>query len=96
MKCDCGGRTRVLDSRGDYRRRECLTCGVRFSTAETVVGRQGVHMQAEPVAEKKRPRKRRVVGTMPLNTREQATKNASARRRLEEMRDNMGDGLNDL
>ena len=53
-------------------------------------------MQAEPVAEKKRPRKRRVVGTMPLNTREQATKNASARRRLEEMRDNMGDGLNDL
>ena len=96
MKCSCGGKTQVLDRRGVYRRRECLACGTRFSTKESMVNRQSVREKLEPIEEKKRPRKRRVVGTMPLNTREQVTKNASARRRIEEMRDNMGDGLNDL
>ena len=92
MKCSCGGKTQVLDRRGVYRRRECLACGARFSTKESMVNRQSAHKKLKPTEEKKRPRKRRVVSTMPLNTREQATKNASARRKLEEMRDNMGDG----
>lgn len=38
MKCECGGDTKVFDSRpsGDnvWRRRECLKCGRRFATYE--------------------------------------------------------------
>ena len=92
MKCSCGGETQVLDRRGVYRRRECLACSTRFSTKESMVNRQSVREKLKPIEEKKRPRK----STMPLNTREQVTKNASARRRIEDMRDNIGDGLNDL
>jgi transcriptional regulator NrdR family protein len=40
-RCDCGGLTRVLDSRptakplpGIRRRRQCVECGTRFSTME--------------------------------------------------------------
>ena len=32
----CLGRTRVYDSVGAERWRECLTCGVRFMTVETL------------------------------------------------------------
>lgn len=43
MRCaSCQTETTVLESRrrddGTYRRRECLSCGARFSTMETVVG----------------------------------------------------------
>jgi len=92
MKCSCGGKTRVLDRRGIYRRRECLACGIRFSTKESMVNRQSVRKKAKPIEEKRRAYKKHEAPTMPPNTREQVTKSASARRRLEEMRDNMGDG----
>lgn len=45
MKCKCGGKTRVVDRRGEFRRRECLACGGRFSTQETEVVRHGVRQQ---------------------------------------------------
>lgn len=43
MRCaSCQAETSVLESRrrddGMYRRRECPSCGARFSTMETVVG----------------------------------------------------------
>ena len=60
------------------------------------MNRQSVRKKLKPTEEKKRVRARPAANTMPLNTREQMTKSASARRKLEEMRDNMGDGLNDL
>ncbi len=60
-------------------------CGKRFSTMEIVVNRAKAKTEA--------PKKRRVRATaatpMAKNTREQVTKNASARRRLEDMRDSM-------
>ena len=43
MKCiKCGGKTKIIDSRHNKpdevrRRRECLKCGYRFSTYETVI-----------------------------------------------------------
>lgn len=40
MRCPCGGETYVRDARqrrgGFYRRRECATCGERFSTMEQI------------------------------------------------------------
>lgn len=36
MNCDCGGRTRVIDTRGNWRRRKCLGCGKRFNTEEVL------------------------------------------------------------
>lgn len=34
MLCECGGNTRVAETRGAYRRRECLICLQRFWTEE--------------------------------------------------------------
>ena len=38
IACECGGDTKVIDSRGSRggirRRRECLHCGTRFTTYE--------------------------------------------------------------
>jgi len=87
MKCNCGGKTQVLDRRGEYRRRECLKCKNRFSTKEIVVVR---------ARNKTQPKKRKAPAPMAKNTREQVTKNASARRLLEERRDIKKDGLDDL
>lgn len=84
MKCDCGSKTRVLDSRGVSRRRECLKCFMRFSTEEVVV--------AKPVkfTEKKKVQtKKRVKNILPTNNWKQVAKNTSARRKLEELRDNI-------
>lgn len=77
----------MLDRRGEYRRRGCLVCGKRFSTMEIVVNR------ARTKAPTKRRKTRATAATpMAKNTREQVTKNASARRRLEDMRDSMDGG----
>ena len=39
MTCtDCGGNTRVIDSRSAIRRRQCQKCGLRFTTEERVKG----------------------------------------------------------
>lgn len=91
MKCSCGEPTQVLDRRGEYRRRECVVCGKRFSTMEIVVNRARTKAPT-----KKRKTRATEAPPMAKNTREQVTKNASARRRLEDMRDSMGDGVNDL
>lgn len=48
MRCDCGGKTKVLETRVNLRRRECLSCGSRFWTEEVWVG------SADPVSEPKR------------------------------------------
>lgn len=34
---ECGGKTRVVDSRGKHRRRQCKDCGHRFNTREILV-----------------------------------------------------------
>lgn len=78
MKCDCGGNTRVLDSRGVNRRRECLQCFMRFSTEEVVVTKP---------EKKKVHTKKRVKNILPTNNWQQLAKNTSARQKLEEMRD---------
>jgi transcriptional regulator NrdR family protein len=80
MKCDCGGNTRVLDSRGVSRRRECLKCCMRFSTEEVIVTKP---------EKKKVQTKKRVKNILPKNNWQQLAKNISARRKLEELRDNI-------
>ena len=78
MKCDCGGNTRVLDSRGVNRRRECLKCFMRFSTEEVIVTKP---------EKKKVQTKKRVKNILPTNNWKQLSKNISARRKLEELLD---------
>jgi len=92
MKCSCGGKTHVVNRRDNYRRRECLVCGMRFSTKEELVVLHRGGRKTRSVEEKKQPRRKTVDNPMPVNNREQVTKSASARRRLEEMRDNIEDG----
>jgi transcriptional regulator NrdR family protein len=82
MKCDCGGNTRVLDTRGVHRRRECLKCCMRFSTEEVVVTKP-----VKFVEKKKRQTKKRVKNILPANNWQQLAKNTSARQRLEAIRD---------
>ena len=84
MKCDCGGKTRVLDSRGVNRRRECLKCHMRFSTEEVIITKP-----VKSPEKKKRQTKKRVKNILPLNNWQQLEKNTSARQKLEEMRDNI-------
>jgi len=78
MKCDCGSKTRVLDSRGVNRRRECLQCFMRFSTEEVIVTKSD---------KKKVKTKKRVKNILPPNNWQQLAKNINARQKLEEMRD---------
>jgi len=84
MKCDCGSKTRVLDSRGVNRRRECLKCCMRFSTEEVVVTKPVKFIEKKKVQTKKR-----VKNILPINNWQQLEKNISARRKLEELRDNI-------
>lgn len=38
MKCPiCGGKTKVIDSRKNQRRRECINCLTRFNTTEKII-----------------------------------------------------------
>ncbi len=78
MKCDCGSKTRVLDTRGVHRRRECLKCCMRFSTEEVIVTKP---------EKKKVQAKKRVKSILPANNWQQLAKNTSARQRLEAIRD---------
>jgi len=78
MKCDCGSKTRVLDSRGVNRRRECLQCFMRFSTEEVIVTKSD---------KKKVKTKKRVKNILPANNWQQLAKNTSARQKLEAIRD---------
>ena len=66
MKCDCGSKTRVLDSRGVFRRRECLKCCMRFSTEEVVVTKP-----VKFIEKKKRSIKKRVKNILPTNNCQQ-------------------------
>jgi transcriptional regulator NrdR family protein len=84
MKCDCGGNTRVLDSRGVLRRRECQKCTMRFSTEEVIITKP-----VKSPEKKKRQTKKPVKNILPLNNWQQLEKNTSARQKLEEMRDNI-------
>lgn len=86
MNCpECNADTRVVDSRGVRRRRVCKVCGCRFSTEEvlTVIGRKKVKPEpsqsvAAPPPPKPKPEKKKKFSVQ---------KAASARRRLEDMRD---------
>lgn len=92
MNCTkCGSDTKVIDRRGTKRRRECLTCNHRFSTVEVLWERKKQKAEkpivlpvVEPVATKtvKQPKKSLAV---------QLKKNASARRKIEDLRDSLLD-----
>lgn len=45
---ECTGVTRVYDSRGIHRWRECLACGVRFLTVEQFARRIRKHRNRKP------------------------------------------------
>lgn len=85
MKCACGGKTEVVDVRPESgepqivrRRRECLTCKQRITTLEIPLDKPEPKKIMKPKEDKAKPIK---------NNREQVKKNQTARRRLEEIRD---------
>jgi transcriptional regulator NrdR family protein len=54
MKCKCGGQTYVTTtmkhaSGGVLRRRKCFTCGVRFSTLESVLETKKATVPVKPI-----------------------------------------------
>lgn len=54
MKCKCGGQTYVTttmkhESGGVLRRRKCFTCGIRFSTLESILDVKKVSKPAKPI-----------------------------------------------
>jgi transcriptional regulator NrdR family protein len=77
VSCKCGGLTKVTDSRpahvGTYtvrRRRECLTCGHRWTTYEITAEElsqalRGVISDAEAFLEATRERTRRMMNYLP-------------------------------
>lgn len=85
MRCKCGGKTKVVNTRdtvlegeaAQERRRSCVTCHIRFSTIEVILE----HTVANGP---------RIMGVgrnrKPLN-RAQVTRNAEARRILENLKD---------
>jgi len=88
MKCKCGGKTDVRDTRVSVeggesfarRRRECLKCGARFSTIEIFIeGTLATSKQTMKPNKPKEPRKKMDAA--------QVRRNAQARRILEEMKD---------
>lgn len=92
MNCICGGKTRVVDRRGVFRRRECEVCKERFSTKEMVVDRavQRQVVRTRPESYKPRPVHKFAPGTNPapeLKHQEQQQRLKSARARLEELRE---------
>jgi transcriptional regulator NrdR family protein len=88
MKCiSCSGDTKVVDRRGVRRRRECVVCGKRFSTEEVLAGAVK-NLKPEPRTNAPAPRK-----AEPKKERENTVsaikKAASARRKIEERRDEL-------
>jgi transcriptional regulator NrdR family protein len=87
-KCESG--TKVVDRRGNRRRRECLSCKHRFSTFEVLSDE--VAKKVEPVIEKVRVEKPKAPPRAVPKRTEQITisavkRNADARRKIEELRD---------
>jgi len=86
MKCDCGGGTKVIDSRVQpdkilKRRRKCLVCGTRFTTIEV---RSDV-IRPEPNIKPKPVPKPKIITPSFRNTKTQLKNNTFARNRLEEL-----------
>lgn len=92
MNCPkCNGSTKVADRRGVRRRRECLSCGHRFSTIEMLASDvpkkvaesiRAAEPAPKPKAEKKvAPKRTNSVSTVAIK------RNADARRKIEEMRE---------
>lgn len=91
MICECGGKTKVLERRGLFRRRECLTCKKRFSTQEIVIvrARQKQVVRTRPEGEPKpRPAPKPKINAAPeIKHKAQLVQNRAARNRLEDMRE---------
>jgi hypothetical protein len=94
MNCQCGGTTRVLDTRlapaEIVRRRECVICRQRIQTVEVL---RAVLEQREfepPVRKKPRP-KRPAKPKAGMADRAGMQARAAARRRLEERRDSLNE-----
>lgn len=62
MKCECGGKTRVMESGRDFapgrRVRKCMECEIRFATFETREGSEAARMRDEMLDELVRIEKR--------------------------------------
>jgi transcriptional regulator NrdR family protein len=89
MNCPkCDAATHVLDTRQKTkRRRECLSCGHRFSTVEVVVADEVAPRVAapEPKPEPKAKAERR-----PTPAKQKAIARMNARREIERRRDGAG------
>jgi len=89
----CGGKTRVVDSRAERRRRECLKCKARFSTIELVVDDNDTPVVPAAVArpapvKRVRPARGPAKPPAPARTpRKEQEYRGSVRLRIEELRD---------
>ena len=96
MNCTkCNGETKVVDSRGTRRRRECVVCKHRFNTLEVlpdeVVEKVEPKVEAIKIAKPKAPPKAAPKRTEQI-TLSVVKRNANARRKIEEMRELRGLG----
>lgn len=95
MNCTkCGSDTKVIDSRGTKRRRECLTCQHRFSTVEVLWERgkpEIKYIEENKQIEKPKPVAKKTIKPPKQNSAIQLKKNASARRKIEDWRDSFLD-----
>jgi len=91
MNCPkCNAATKVIDRRNERRRRECLSCGHRFSTIEMIAERGSkltVSEPVAPVAKEAKPRVRKPTQKPSAVTVGVIKRNADARRKLEDMRE---------
>jgi hypothetical protein len=91
MNCpECNGKTAVVDRRGVKRRRKCLSCDHRFSTFEVLLDPRGEPIVAQNgIAEVKldAPKPRPKKEPKPEMKMSVVKANASARRKIEELRE---------
>jgi len=98
MNCTCGGATKVVDRRGQRRRRECLVCGERFSTVE-VLEKDAPEQDKQPAPKKpatvqaqpKPAATSRPKPTAPTAPAAQAERKVPAWRRIQDLREQLED-----
>lgn len=96
MNCPkCGAESKVIDTRGGRRRRECVSCSTRYSTVEVMAGDARKYSKPRNLEPKQvvklieKPAVKQVV--KPVQPVSAIKKAAEARRKLEYMRDSFLD-----
>lgn len=83
MNCPkCGADSKVVETRGDRRRRQCLSCAERWSTIEIMLARGAVKTEKP-----KEPEKKKEPPVAKVSMAAQLKRNTEARRKLEERKD---------